>query len=126
MRAVQQWRVAFTRQAGRPIEHEIALSFSFTIQDPPKPAYLHLAKGGVIRADTVREFTDRIEYTAGRRTHQISPDSVTDINPCARAAVYLTKEGDCIPGGGPTFNIRAIPLWASNREKKATDSPSRN
>ena len=126
MKAVQQWRVGFGRVAGRPIEHEIALTFTFSIQDPPKPAYLHLANGDVIRADAVREFTDRIEYTVGRQTHYISPDSVTNINACARVAVLPMKEGDCVPGGGPTFNIRAIPLRPSDRGKKATESPSRN
>jgi hypothetical protein len=111
MKAVQQWHVAFGRVAGRPVEHEFALTFTFSIEDPPKPAYLHLANGGVIRADTVREFTDRIEYSVGRETHYISPDSVTSINRCARVTVHLPmQEGDCVPGGGPTFNIRSIPL----------------
>jgi TonB family protein len=127
MKAVQQWRVSFTRVVGSPTEHEIALSLTFSIEDPPKPAYLHLANGDVIRADTVREFADRIEYTDGRQTHYISPDSVTNINACARVSVLLTmKEGDCVPGGGPTFNIRTIPLWPSDKEKKAKDAPSRN
>jgi TonB family protein len=114
MKAVQEWRVSFGRAAGRPMEHEIALSLTFSIEDPPKPAYLHLTNGDVIRADTVREFEDRIEYTVGPQTHNISPDSVTNINACARVSVLLTmKEGDCVPGGGPTFNIRAIPLLPS-------------
>jgi hypothetical protein len=126
MNAVQQWRVSFGRVAGRPIEHEIALSFTFRIESPPKPAYLHLANGNVIRADTVREFTDRIEYTIDGQTHHLSPDSVTDINACARVAVLIMKEGDCVPSGGPTFDIRAIPLLPSDKGKKATDAPSRN
>ena len=125
MNAVQQWRVSFGRVAGRPIEHEIALSFTFRIENPPKPAYLHLANGNVIRADTVREFTDRIEYTIDGQTHHLSPDSVTDINACARVAVLIMKEGDCVPSGGPTFDIRAIPLLPSDKGKKATDAPSR-
>lgn len=123
MEAVQQWRVSFGRVVGRPIEHEIALSLTFSIEDPPKPAYLHLANGNVIRADTVREFVDRIEYSVGRHTRYLSPDSVTDINACARVAVIPMKEGDCVPSGGPTFDIRAIPLWASHKEKNATDTP---
>jgi hypothetical protein len=50
----------------------------------------------------------------------MSPDSVTNINACARVGALLPmKEGDCVPGGGPTFNIRAIPLWPSDKEKKA-------
>jgi hypothetical protein len=81
---------------------------------------LHLANGDVIRADTVREFTDNIEYTVGRRTHRISPDSVTDINACARVVAHLMlKEGDCIPGGGPSFDIRAIPLLPADKTRKA-------
>lgn len=124
MKAVQQWRVSFGRVMGRPVEHEIALSFTFSIEDPPKPAYLHLANGDVIRADTVREFADRIEYTVGRQTHYIPPDSVADINACARVAALLTmKEGDCVPGGGPTFDIRTIPLWPTEKGKEATDKP---
>lgn len=126
IKAVQQWRVSFGAVAGRPMEHEIALSLTFSIEDPPKPAYLHLANGDVIRADTVREFEDRIEYTVGHQTHDIPPDSVTDISACARAAVRPTKEGDCVPGGGPTFNIRAIPLSPSDKEKKPVDTPSRD
>jgi hypothetical protein len=126
MKAVQQWRVvSFARVAGKPIEHEIALSFTFSIEDPPKPAYLHLANGDVIRADTVREFVDRVEYIVGGQSHYISPDSVTGINACARVTVFPTKEGDCVPGGGPTFGIRAIPLWPPDKENKATDTPSR-
>lgn len=110
MKAVQQWRVSFGRVAGKPVEHEIALSFTFSIEDPPKPAYLHLGNGQVIRADTVREFTDRIEYTVGRRTHDISPDTVTNINACARVGHFPLREGECVPGGGPSFDVRAIPL----------------
>jgi TonB family protein len=126
MKAVQQWRVSFGRVVGRPVEHEIALSFTFSIEDPPKPAFLHLANGHVIRADTVREFPDRIEYTIARQTHHISPDSVTNINSCARVALLPAKEGDCVPSGGPTFNIRSIPLWPLEKEKKATDTRSWN
>jgi TonB family protein len=120
IKAVQQWRVGFNRVVGRPMEHEIPLSFTFSIQDPPKPAYLHLTNGDVIRADTVREFTDRIEYTAGGRTHRLAPDSVTDINACARVALLPTlEEGDCISGGGPSFNIRAIPLMPAEKASSA-------
>ena len=124
--AVQQWRVSFGRVAGRPTEHEIALSLTFSIEDPPKPAYLHLVNGDVIRADTVREFEDRVEYTVGHQTHDISPDSVNNINACARVAVRPTNEGDCVPSGGPAFNIMAIPLWPSDKGKKVTETPSRN
>jgi TonB family protein len=112
MRAVRQWHVSTVGGvAGRSMETEVALSFTFKIEKPPKPAYLHLSNGEVIRVDRVREFTDGIEYTVGRRTRHISADSVTDINTCARISLHLLpREGDCIPSGGPSFEIRAIPL----------------
>ncbi|HET6200115.1 MAG TPA: energy transducer TonB [Candidatus Acidoferrales bacterium] len=111
MKAVRQWRFSIGGFVGKPRETEVPLSFTFKIEDPPKPAYLHLTNGKVIRADEVREFTDRIEYTVGRRTHRIAADSVTDINACARVFVgSVRREGDCIPSGGPSFDIHAIPL----------------
>jgi len=113
-KAVRQWHFSIGGFVGKPEETEVPLSFTFKIEDPPKPAYLHLTNGKVIRADEVSEFTDRIEYTVGRRTHRIAPGSVTDINACARVVVRPTlKEGDCIPSGGPSFDIRAIPLLPS-------------
>jgi len=120
MKAVRQWRFTIGGSVvGGPKEIEVPLTFTFKIEDPPKPAFLHLSDGKVIRADTVREFTDSIEYTVDRRTHHISPDSVTDINACARVSLITPpKEGDCIPSGGPSFVIRAIPLLP------AVDSPS--
>jgi|HubBroStandDraft_4_1064222.scaffolds.fasta_scaffold81697_2 hypothetical protein len=124
--AVQQWHVSFSRVAGRPEEHEVALSLTFSIVDPPRPAYLHLANGDVVRTDTVREFTDRIEYTVGGHTHRIVPGSVTDINACARVGHFPLNEGECVPGGGPSFDIQAIPLWPSDKEKKATETLRRN
>lgn len=121
MKAVQQWRVSFGRVLGRPVEHEIALSFTFSIEDPPKPAYVHLTSGEIIRADAVREYTDRFEYTVGNQTHQIAPDTVSDINACARISIgNPPREGDCIPGGGPSFNIRAIPLLPSHKGSNAS------
>lgn len=111
MKAVRQWRFSIGGFVGKPRETEVPLSFTFKIEDPPKPAYLHLANGKVIRAEEVREFTDRIKYTVGRRTHRIAADSVTDINACARVFVgSVRREGDCIPSGGPSFDIHAIPL----------------
>ena len=111
LRAVRQWHIAIGgRLVDGPRETEVPLSFTFKIETPT-PAYLHLSDGRVIRADNVREFADRIEYTVGRRTHHISPTSVTDINACARIAIELPmREGSCIPGGGPSFLIRALPL----------------
>jgi hypothetical protein len=115
MKAVRQWRFMIGgRAVGAPKQTEVQLTFTFKIEDPPKPAYLHLTNGKVIRADEVREFTDRIEYTVGRRTHRMAPGSVTAINACARVVVKPNlKDGDCIPSGGPSFNIRAIPLLPS-------------
>jgi len=110
MKAVRQWRFSIGGFVGNPRETEVPLSFTFKIEDPPKPAYLHLTNGKVIRADEVREFADDMEYTAGRRTHHISANSVADINGCIRARVIPQKEGDCIPAGGPSFTVRAIPL----------------
>jgi TonB family protein len=110
MKAVRQWRFTTVGIVNGPREVEVPLTFTFKIEEAPHPAYLHLANGSVIRADTVREFTDKIEYTVGRRTHRIAPDSVTDISACVRVALIPRKEGDCIPGGGPYFTIRAIPL----------------
>jgi TonB family protein len=111
MKAVRQWHFSMGGSvAGGPRETEVPLSFTFKI-GTPTPAFLHLGNGQVIRAENVREFTDRIEYTVGGRTHHISPDSVTDINACARVSIVISpKEGSCIPGGGPSFLIRAIPL----------------
>jgi TonB family protein len=111
MKAVRQWHFSMGGSvAGGPRETEVPLSFTFKIETP-KPAYLHLSNGRVIRADNVREFADRIEYTVGRRTHHISLSSVTDVSACARIAIELPmKEGSCIPGGGPSFLIRALPL----------------
>jgi hypothetical protein len=89
---------------------ELPLTFTFTIYNPPKPTYLHLKNGDVIRADSVREYNDGIEYKVGRLTNRISADSVRDISWCG---------SDCVPGGGPIFDIRAIPLLPAKKETKA-------
>jgi Gram-negative bacterial TonB protein C-terminal len=110
IKAVREWRFSITRVVGHAVETEIPLSFTFSPK-PPKPAYLHLTNGRVIRADEVREFTNGIEYAIGRRTHHIPANSVADINACARVSVILPlREGDCIPSGGTSFSVRAIPL----------------
>ena len=116
MKAVRQWHFSMGgRLADGPRETEVPLSFTFKIETP-KPAFLHLGNGQVIRADNVLEFTDKIEYIVGRRIHSISPESVTDINACARVSVYISpKEGSCIPGGGPSFVIHAIPLLPAGK-----------
>jgi hypothetical protein len=116
MRAVRQWRFITMfggRVAGTPSQEiEVPLAFTFQIEQPPKPAYLYLASGKVIRADEVREYTDRIEYTANGHIRHLSPAAVTDIKACP-SPIYLPRnphEASCIPGGGPPIFIRAIPL----------------
>jgi TonB family protein len=113
IKAVRQWQFLIGGYVGGgSTETEVSLTFTFKIADPPRPAYLHLNNGKVIRADSVREFTDHMEYTVGGRTHRIFPDSVTDINGCARVSLIKPKdkEDDCIPAGEPSFDIVAIPL----------------
>lgn len=125
IKALRRWRFQPTVLNGRPEETDVALSFTFTIQDPPKPAYLHLTDGKVLRADAVLEFTDRIEYTVGRHTFRLSPDCVSDISACARMA-HLSgqpKEGDCVPGGGPSFIIRAFPLFLADDVSRSASPP---
>jgi hypothetical protein len=125
MNAVRQWRFSIGGYVvGAPRETEVPLTFTFKIEDPPQPAYLHLTNGKVIRADEVREFTDGVEYTVGRRTHRIAPGLVTDIDTCARVAILPTpKAGDCSPAGGPSFNIRAIPLLPSESAPIVESTP---
>jgi TonB family protein len=99
--AVRQWRMQPVLLQGVPREAEADLTFTFSIHNPPKPAYLHLKDGSVIRADRVREYTDGIEYKTGHHVYRISADSVSMIAWCGE---------NCVPAGGPNFNIRAIPL----------------
>jgi TonB family protein len=114
MKAVRQWRFTIGGFVGKPEETEIPITFTFKIEDPPKPAYLHLTNGNVIRVDEVREFTDGIEYTVGHRTHRIAPGTVTDIDGCAHVVFTpAPKKGDCIPRAVPYFDMRAIPLLPS-------------
>lgn len=110
MSAVHKWRFSISGFLGKPRETVVPLSFTFRIEDPPKPAYLHLNNGKTIRADEVREFIDRIEYTTGSRTHRIAASAVANIDGCARVTAILQKEGDCIAASGPQFLVRAIPL----------------
>jgi len=107
--AVRQWRSQPINVNGQVVEAEVPLTFTFAIQDPPKPAYLHLASGKVIRVDELREYTDTMEYTVGRRTHHVSPHSVTKITACLR---------NCIYGGGPSFNIVAMPLLPARKSAR--------
>jgi TonB family protein len=114
--AVRQWRFQSALLNGEPAEIEVPLTFTFSIQDPPKPAYLYLKNGDVIRADKLREFTDTIEYTSGRRIHNLSPDSVRLISACGH---------NCVPGGGVSFNIVAIPLLPANKTGHSNHPVSR-
>ncbi len=110
---------------GGPSEMEASISFTFKIEDPRKPAYLHLDNRKVIRADTVRKFSDRIVYTVGHRTHYISPASVTDLTGCVRVSIRIqAREGDCIPSGGPSFDIIAIPLLPADKSNHTSQSAS--
>lgn len=126
MKALRQWQFLIGGYVGgEQGEAEVPLTFTFKIEDPPKPAYLHLSNGKVIRADSVCEFTDRMEYTVGGRTHHISTDSVTDINACARVSLITKPEGkedDCIPAGGPSFDIIAMPLLPAVKTSRADRS----
>ena len=118
IKAVRQWRIysSLAKVKGKPVEMEIPVSFAFSIDNPPKPANLHLTNGKVIRADTVQEFTDRIEYSVGSHIHRIPSESVNEVNACARIVLRpVLKEGECIPSGGPSFDIRAIPLLPSDK-----------
>jgi|SRR5690242_15334261 len=119
LNAVRQWRFLMGHVEGEPREAEVPLTFTFMIEDPPKPAFLHLVNGGVIRADEVHEFTDGIVYSAQQRTHHISASSITGIDGCARVTVKRTRADDCIPSGGPSFVIRAIPLLPARGTRRS-------
>jgi len=126
MKAVRQWRIHHMfggTVAGQPAQEvEVPLSFTFRIRDAPKPAYLHLANGKVIRADEVREFTNGIEYAVGKRTHRISAADVTTINACADMT-KITKP-NCVPAGAPSFDIVAMPLLPADKAAHLSRSPS--
>jgi hypothetical protein len=117
--AIHQWRFdrifgGYVGSAEVPREIEIPISFTFKIEAPPKPAYLYLTNGKVIRVEDVREFTNyRLEYEVGNRTRHISSESVKKIAACKAVVRLELKEGECIPGGGPSFTITAIPLLPS-------------
>jgi TonB family protein len=44
-KALRQWRFQPIILNGYPREADVALSFTFSIEDPPKPVYLHLTDG---------------------------------------------------------------------------------
>jgi TonB family protein len=115
LKAVRQWRFGEILGGVRsldvpPVEYEIPITFSFTIKEPPKPAYLYLTDSTIIRADEVREYTNGIEYKVGQRIHHISPDAVKFIGYCSLA------DHDCVPSGGPNFDIWAIPLRLARKQ----------
>jgi TonB family protein len=116
MRAVRRWQFLHMFGGtvnGNPMpEIEVPLEFIFKIEKAPKPAYLYLTNGDVVRADEVREFTDGIEYTVNGRTHHLSPDTVDEISACGFGIRIPRnpKEAACVPSGGPPVLIRAIPL----------------
>jgi hypothetical protein len=128
IKAVRQWRFhhLFAGVVGGQSaeEIELPLSFTFKIENAPKPAYLHLANGRVVRAEGVREFTNGIEYTVGRHTRRISADAVTEVNAYARVTVLRLREGDCVPAGGPSFNIIAMPLLPADQRGNSSRTAS--
>jgi TonB family protein len=117
MKAIRQWKFLLAGiVGGPPTETEVPITYTFKIEDPPRPAFLELANGKTIRADTVHEYTDGMVYTIGGRTHHISPDSVIRIDPCDLShTAKPTSDGQaCIAAGGPQFVIRAVPLEKTN------------
>jgi hypothetical protein len=129
MKAASQWtfQMTFGGYSGvsSPPSLEIPLTFTFVIEDPPKPAWVHFTDGSAIRADEVHEYEDGFEYTADGKTHRVAPQRVTNIDGCRRVALIhaTVEDGDCsgVIGGGPYFTIRAIPLLpAKDKEVPAT------
>jgi len=110
MTAMRQWKFSFGGYVGGPRETEVPITYIFKLE-VPQPGYLRLKAGYSIREDSVREYTDHMEYTAHGRTHDIDPESVASIDWCD-----LGKR-TCIPGGGPQFVIRALPLLPSPNGK---------
>jgi TonB family protein len=111
--ALRQWHFDPIGTPNGPVEHEVTIVFTFTLQDPPKPAYLHLTNGETIRAEEVREFTNRFEYKTQGKVHTLTPAQVINVNQCGCISALL-KDGCCIPGGGPSFDIRAFPLFPAD------------
>ncbi len=134
MKAASQWTFQMTYGGfsgpGPAPDLEIPLTFTFVIEDPPKPAWIHLTNGSAIRADEVREYEDGFEYTSNGRSHRIAPERVSAIDGCRRTAlihlIVKPEDGDCngVIGGGPYFTIRAFPLLpASGKSVGNQDAP---
>ena len=105
--------------SGGPPELEIPLTFTFVIEAPPKPAWLHLTDGTTIHVGEVREYEDGMVYTVSGQKHRIAPERVERIDACREnLVVRKPKPGDCnvVEGGGPTFTVRAIPLYPAQQE----------
>ena len=116
MTAMRQWKFSFGGYVGGPRETEVPITYTFKLE-VPQPGYLRLKAGYSIREDSVREYTDHMEYTAHGRTHRINPESVVSIDWCD-----LGKR-TCIPGGGPQFVIRALPLLPSPKLQHSRNNP---
>ena len=117
--ALRQWRF----QSGVSLmETKVPLRFTFSIEGPPKPAFITLADKRVIRADEVYEFADGIVYTVHKHWHLIPAESVTRITRCVLSA---DPHNTCVPGGGPNYNIRAMPLLPTSYAKETNRTPHR-
>jgi TonB family protein len=122
MTAMRQWRFSLGGYIGGPRETEVPITYTFKLE-VPKPTYIHLKNGDSIRVDSVREYTDHIEYTVHGRQHRIAPESVTDVSFCNHVTISQLGKDDCIPAGGPKFVIRALPLLPSASEIMQSNRP---
>ena len=132
MKAASQWTFQMTYGGftgpGPAPDLEIPLTFTFVIDDPPKPAWIHLTDGSAIRADEVREYEDGLEYTSKGRSHRIATERVSVVDACRRIVlihlIAKPEDGDCndVVGGGPYFTIRAFPLLATGDRPVDSDS----
>jgi TonB family protein len=118
MTAMRGWKFSLGGYTGGPRETEVPITYTFKLE-VPRPTYIHLKNGDSIHADSVREYTDHMEYTAHGRTHRIAPESVTDVSFCDHVKIFPLGKDDCIPAGGPKFVIRALPLLPSASDKNA-------
>src|SRR5580692_11712014 len=84
MKAASQWTFQMTYGGfignGPAPDLEIPLTFTFVIEEPPKPAWIHLTDGIAIRADEVREYEDGFEYISNGKSHRLAPERVSTID----------------------------------------------
>jgi len=92
-----------------PVKHALA------VIDRPIPG---------LRADAVREFADRIEYTVGHQTTRYLQIRSPTSTPVPVLLCAPRKRAIACPAA--IFRCPAIPSMSSDKEKKATDTPSRN